>query len=266
MDQGPQESIYDLIPREYVAPPKEKRYRSKYPHDAVPTASTFGLGTTSKVVGNMNGDYAHFDGAHKKSAARGTFGGVKGTAVAKTDGFRKKGTGTAVLPEVKKFERGAERKAPVPKATEKPIMGLKSDKNFIVANAVETILAAPKTKPEETKYVSKKDYGQVPKYLNRVKNDIDEEYITLRRLREEEVEEENRQRYLMSPEEVNELREGLRKKWEAVNAQYQSLTHVSKVDTQGLLRRKEGAEKELAQLEKDIAALDKAYIFVDTMA
>ena len=70
---------------------------------------------------------------------------------------------------------------------------------------------------------------------------------------------------MLPPEEVASLREGLRKKWEEVNLKYQRATHVSKVDTQGSLRRKEGAEKELAQIEKDIAALDKAYIFVDTL-
>lgn len=35
----------------------------------------------------------------------------------------------------------ASKKAPVPKKDEKPIHGLVSDKNFIVANAVENILA-----------------------------------------------------------------------------------------------------------------------------
>ena len=40
-----------------------------------------------------------------------------------------------------KFQREAEKKPPVPKKDEKPIMGLVSDKNFIVANAVENILA-----------------------------------------------------------------------------------------------------------------------------
>ena len=33
------------------------------------------------------------------------------------------------------------RRAPVPKKDEKPIQGLVSDKNYIVANAVENILA-----------------------------------------------------------------------------------------------------------------------------
>ena len=45
---------------------------------------------------------------------------------------------------VAKFERGGEPKPAVPKRDEKPIHGLVSDKNFIVANAVENILAAPK--------------------------------------------------------------------------------------------------------------------------
>jgi len=37
--------------------------------------------------------------------------------------------------------RPGDRKATVPKRDEKPIHGLVSDKNFIVANAVENILA-----------------------------------------------------------------------------------------------------------------------------
>lgn len=42
---------------------------------------------------------------------------------------------------VQKLDRGVEKKANVPKRDEKPIQGLVSDKNFIVANAVENILA-----------------------------------------------------------------------------------------------------------------------------
>jgi len=56
----------------------------------------------------------------------------------------------------------------VPKKDEKPIMGLRSNKNFIVTNAVENILAAPKTMPEEPSWTSKRDYGRVPDYLTRI--------------------------------------------------------------------------------------------------
>lgn len=42
------ESIYNLIPKEQYVAPKSKRYRSQYPPNLAPTASTFGLKTTSK--------------------------------------------------------------------------------------------------------------------------------------------------------------------------------------------------------------------------
>ena len=66
----------------------------------------------------------------------------------------------------KKFTRDQPKKVAVPKMDEKPIMGLVSDKNFIVSNAVENILAAPKLPVSTDKdYLKKKNYGKVPKYL-----------------------------------------------------------------------------------------------------
>jgi hypothetical protein len=66
-------------------------------------------------------------------------------------------------------------------------------------------------------------------------------------------------------EERQELISSLKKKWEIVHKEYQRATHVQKLDTVGLVRRKENCEKELAQLEKDIEKLSKNFIFVDTM-
>jgi hypothetical protein len=106
----------------------------------------------------------------------------------------------------------------------------------------------------------------VPKYLNTIKQEIDDEYETLRTLHQEQVDEEDQKRYLLSAQEIKELRAGLKRKWESVNREYQTVTHISKVDTLGLKRKKEGCEKELAQIEKDMALLDKAYVFVDTEA
>ena len=65
-----------------------------------------------------------------------------------------------------KFNRDGTKKVAVPKKDEKPIMGLVSDKNFIVSNAVENILAAPKLPTNNEKdFLKKKNYGKVPKYL-----------------------------------------------------------------------------------------------------
>lgn len=59
--------------------------------------------------------------------------------------------GSNKLPEVStKFNYDASYKKPeVPKSVEKPIMGLSSRKNFIISNAVENILSAPKVMKDD---------------------------------------------------------------------------------------------------------------------
>jgi hypothetical protein len=69
------ESIYNLIPKERYEAPKDKRYKSGHNPKCAPTASTFGLGTTSKpVCSNMIGDMAPGGGTHLMTAGAGTFG------------------------------------------------------------------------------------------------------------------------------------------------------------------------------------------------
>ena len=82
-----------------------------------------------------------------------------------------------------KFEREGAKKVAVPKINEKPIMGLVSDKNFIVSNAVENILAAPKLPGNNNKdYLKKKNYGKVPRYLQTIKKEIEDEYQLVREM------------------------------------------------------------------------------------
>jgi len=53
-------------------------------------------------------------------------------------------------------------KPPLPDAKDKPIMNLVTSKNFIVANAVEAILAAPKKVADNDRdFMKKEDYGKV---------------------------------------------------------------------------------------------------------
>jgi hypothetical protein len=69
----------------------------------------------------------------------------------------------------------------------------------------------------------------------------------------------------MQDEERKELIAALKAKWEVIHKDYQQITHIKKMDTIGKKRRKENCEKELAQIEQDIAKLSKNYIFVDTV-
>jgi len=80
----------------------------------------------------------------------------------------------------------------------------------------------------------------------------------------EEEADMDRQKFLMDEKEKQELIAALKKKWEVVHKEYQTLTHKNKLDTLSLKEKYEGCERELNQLEKDIQRLSKNYIFVDT--
>ena len=164
-----------------------------------------------------------------------------------------------------KYNREGAKKVDVPLATDKPIMGLVSDKNFIVSNAVENILAAPKIPSNKNvDHLKKKNYGKVPKYLQTIKAEIEDEYQLVREMQIEDEAEMDRQKFLINDDEKQELITALKKKWEVVHKEYQTLTHKNKLDTLGLKEKYERCERELNQLEKDIAKLSKNYIFVDT--
>jgi hypothetical protein len=61
-------------------------------------------------------------------------------------------------------------KPPLPPKDEVPTMGLVSAKNFVLANAVETMLApARKPPPPPPPATAKADFGKVPSYLGGVK-------------------------------------------------------------------------------------------------
>merc|ERR1719262_241806 len=158
-------------------------------------------------------------------------------------------------------------KPAVPKQEDTPIMNLVTSKNFVVANAVETILAAPKKVSKGTKdYLHKEDYGKIPKYLDHIKKDIDAEYEYIAQLQAQEEEQRNSQTRLLSDEEKHGLITGLKAKWEAINTDYQTITHLTTLDTMGKVKRKEKYEAELAQTEKDIEKLNRKHIYVDACA
>jgi hypothetical protein len=95
-----EESIYNLIPKEQHVAQKAKRYKSQFPGKLQPTASTFGLGTTSKPqCSNLSGKYNLEGGAHSHAAHGATMGVAKGTLKPSTINFRMKGTGNPVLVE-----------------------------------------------------------------------------------------------------------------------------------------------------------------------
>ncbi|EGB06203.1 hypothetical protein AURANDRAFT_15245, partial [Aureococcus anophagefferens] len=153
-------------------------------------------------------------------------------------------------------------KSAVPRRTEKPVMGLKTSKNFITANAVEAILQVPTVKyTAEPDYLKKADYAQVPAYLGQVKEEIRRENEMIDAYVKEQMglntEEKEDLSELLADDERSRLISALKRKWDAVNAKYQKMTHNVNLDTVGKVKRKESMEKELKQLEADIGKLEK---------
>lgn len=164
----------------------------------------------------------------------------------------------------KRFRREkVDPKPPVPSWDDKPIMGLCTDKNFIVANAIEVIDMEPK-KPLQTEvsYLEKEDYGKVPRYLYRVKEAIEKEKEIIQQFVKENAIKEGiltkQPEYdILDEEERCQLIAALKAKWDLVNRNYQKVCHRVMIDSIGELRRKQTQESELQQLEDDIEKLSR---------
>ena len=108
--------------------------------------------------------------------------------------------------------------------------------------------------------MKKEDFGKVPAYLSQVKEEIQRENQMIERYVKEqmgEVEEAPEVYEEFSEDERQALVAALKAKWDQVNAQYQKITHLVKLDTTGQLRRKETLESTLAKIEADIQRLDR---------
>jgi len=266
------ESIYNIIPPKEIQQEKMPMYRSSHNPQLPPTATTFGGAQTSHPVSmNMSG------GAQAKivpDKSGRTLGKPNGSLRKNPTDYMRKNAATSKVQSLSEVKRSnpavlqpselkPKLKPDVPKTSDMPVMNLVTSKNFVVANAVETILAAPKKVTSTAKdYLQKEDYGKVPKYLKNINQDIQAEYDYIRMLQEQEDQEANSMMRPMAEEERIQLIAGLKAKWEAVNTEYQGATHLTVLDTSGKLYRKERWEAQLAQIEKDIERLNKKNIMV----
>ncbi|KAM6422467.1 enkurin [Rhynochetos jubatus] len=209
--------------------------------------------------------------AQKNKAQWKTMGPAK-VAVPSPKNFLQKHSKEPKLPERKKEQDS--KKLPtlsVPRRTEHPVMGIRSEKNFINTNAVAAITGLPK-KPQpicvdrrqgdkyllETsglvpKYIKKKDYGVTPKYVIRRNEEIkrtqkEYEASILNHFKKRDIKQ-------LSDEERSSLLEGLKKNWEEVYREFQGLP--LQIDTIRTKIYKEKLESQMKQLEHDIAIIEK---------
>jgi hypothetical protein len=68
--------------------------------------------------------------------------------------------------------------------------------------------------------LKKKNFGKVPKFLQTIKKEIEDEYQLVREMQIEDEADMDRQKFLMNDEEKQELIAALKKKWEVVHKEY----------------------------------------------
>ena len=234
-----EESIYNLVPKMKIVPGKGASYRSRYPPDIAPTASTFILKNSSfPGVANMSGEYKFPRGAHPILRNSATFGLPLGGYSPDPLNFHKKGETHKIYPPTEKLHTYSDIKKPaVPTVDDAPIFGLKTEKNFIIANAVDNILMQPKKRNFSIENPFHKYYGKVPDYIKKYRLNHENELNDIREMRRKHQEEEDAKQRLLTEAEVSVLREGLKKKWEYYNNKYTGLTHKKIYDNLVLLRK-----------------------------
>lgn len=274
------ESIYSLIPPEEPTVERGAMYRSA---GKVLKAGPSGMSTVGGVKGVEPPTYSTFPskraGEHlvQNTGTDGSGGrlfskpsAVMGRTVGQDinpSNFLKAHEKHPPLPAPRPIQRSTQLKPrdPVPKSSDPPVMGLKTDKDFVTANAVDAICMQPRNVPVEAKLaIHKKDMGKAPAYLTTMKARLNEEkeWVQSYRNHEEEQHQNTKAQYYreLSEEERQELLAKLRTQQAERSRQIQSLPFSR--DTMTQKARRERMEKELDEVEKAIAKLSKEVVYV----
>ncbi|KAK2962134.1 putative Calmodulin-binding [Blattamonas nauphoetae] len=171
------------------------------------------------------------------------------------------------LPKTREFryEDPVPKKDPVPLRVEEPIHGLQTNQNFIQTNAITIINTAAKKPPhKEIHYTNKKGYGERPKYLDRVNEEIQQEQTIKRDIMTQRAYTEmvaSREPELMSEEEKAELLSGLKKRWAALRSECNKIgLHI---DIDSIRIKKESLERQMGEIEHDMERLSKKRVYVE---
>ena len=261
-----QESIYNLIPAKKIIPIRSAMHISKYSPDIPPTYSSFVLnGSSYPGVSNCGGLKKLPRGAHESIRQSATFGRPIGSYAEDPKKFHKKGQNCKILPPLQKLHPECKmKKPPIPGINDKPIQGIKSNKNYILSNAIDNILMRPKlNRNKSCENIRHKFYGKIPDYIKKYRLEKENEINSQKELNKRLKEEEDAKIKILSQEEIQNLKEGLTKVWQTYNFRYGNITHKKLFDNLVLLRNKEGIEKDLSQIESYLQKLNAPKVIVD---
>uniref|UniRef100_A0A3P9K2X6 Enkurin, TRPC channel interacting protein n=1 Tax=Oryzias latipes TaxID=8090 RepID=A0A3P9K2X6_ORYLA len=188
------------------------------------------------------------------------------------DKYLKKRCKELQLPEQSHGSKGVsrvcaltQRRPPVPARTDRPPMG-QTKGGFIKPAVMAPLKPTPvsvdshkghkqllETSGLVPKYVTKKDYGEVPAYLQRRSEARWRSQEEHARLEKEQEEQEAMQQ--LTEEERQAALQHLKKKWDALHEEYQRLPLI--IETMSKKAFKKSLEDAMNQLDKDICLLEK---------
>lgn len=242
------ENVYNLIPLLLPPPEHHERYRSKF----------------AKMVRR------EYKNGRKEAASMGPVV----LSPSKPQNYLKKHEGVSRAPPVTSAKAQPKMSyirstlhanvlAPSKEQKERELAA-KAPKNYIKANALETINAIPKQhKDQEQRYTQLKTYAKVPEYL------VARKYEQEEKERQKDVQKAQQERNailasgLIPLPEDERLRilQGLKTNWEKLNSEYMRLSLT--VDTVPKINKKVSLENALKQLEADIEKFSNTNILVD---
>lgn len=138
-------------------------------------------------------------------------------------------------------------------------------KDFISSNIVEVSNMVPRRRKLQPEYATdRKDFGQVPAYLERVKNEVDreKEYVAALENKKGNKDQEIYSKYVyrLTDEERTLLLEKLRKK---LNDKTMTLKKIPlSRDSLSISKKKGELQNDIKDLEKAISKIDREAIFV----
>lgn len=257
------ESIYALADRDARYEYKTLRDATAVPPEQAGTCTAQQLQDSQRMKGMYQSIHPKVYSTVTKRA-HGTMGPAKVSPPDPTD-WTKAHSGHPPLPEPKEFhyDDPLPRKPPVPGPDERPIMALPSKKDFIQSHIVDMTLAVPPpTEKEDINWCERPGFGKRPKYLDRIREDIAREQATLQAMESEYQGVRGHLAYQLDPAEKAELLEGLKRNWKALNEEYTTQMKVMQ-ETYGQKNRKMWLEQRMADLENDIAIMERELVFVE---
>lgn len=256
------ESIYNLVPRQEVKKERSVIYKSRF-NQCSSELNQSAERTKQNSNNNTNIHPQESKGQHKSM-------GPATTSLRGPQEFLRGKQNNPPLPKGGSFKYSDKgRKAMLPKQSEKSVVAVRSEVDYIAENALKNIKSVASEAQRnvvdsrkgskqvlersglEPVFVFKKEYGRTPEYLEKRKEEMARNDEDVRRYMEERS--RDGEMGMMSEGDKDKIILGLKQNWDYIYKEYLGLPML--IDTPAKRQHKERLEKAMKELETDVQLL-----------